>query len=462
MKQFKVAEHITNNMVLSQKKDHISGSGPQGKPVQVVFQEKQYETVIDEKGWNIDLELLCTGGPFPLDIYCDEEHLHFDEIYVGRVYLLAGQSNIEFKLRNEQQIHGVHELKNVFLYSVPQIEYVMEGRSYPAYEPAAWKKGSVENLIDFSAIGYYIGEVLDTLDVPIGLVECNKGGTSAACWVDESTLQSDEILNKVFYENYWDDIRDQSEMQEDEKRNEYAKILDRYQQNISAYQSRHPEASLSEIKKACGHTPWPGPKGKKDYGKPGGLYHTMFSKVNSRGFDGIVWYQGEEDTKSASAYARLLKKLVQLWRSDLHDEVPFYIVQLPKYDDDKNDSWPMIRQAQRKICQNEKACSLVVGIDTGEQFNIHPTDKSRLGNRIGRTIAGQVKRVDPICYREHVLRFNERIVMKNQPLGWKALDEYSIHVGKDVSKGYAVSNYPEVFLFDEKDDPVSPFYFDTL
>lgn len=216
------------------------------------FQEKQYETVIDEKGWNIDLELLGAGGPFSLDIYCDEEHLHFDEIYVGRVYLLAGQSNIEFKLRNEQQIHGVHELKNVFLYSVPQIEYVMEGRSYPAYEPAAWKKGSVENLIDFSAIGYYIGEVLDTLDVPIGLVECNKGGTSAACWVDESTLQSDEILNKVFYENYWDDIRDQSEMQEDEKRNEYAKILDRYQQNISAYQSRHPEASLSEIKKHAG------------------------------------------------------------------------------------------------------------------------------------------------------------------------------------------------------------------
>ncbi|WP_305153336.1 hypothetical protein [uncultured Dubosiella sp.] len=52
--------------------------------------------------------------------------------------------------------------------------------------------------------------------------------------------------------------------------------------------------------------------------------------------------------------------------------------------------------------------------------------------------------------------------MKNQPLGWKALDEYSIHVGKDVSQGYAVSNYPEVFLFDEKGDPVSPFYFDTL
>lgn len=40
MKQFKVAEHITNNMVLSQKKDHISGSGPQGKPVQVVFSRK--------------------------------------------------------------------------------------------------------------------------------------------------------------------------------------------------------------------------------------------------------------------------------------------------------------------------------------------------------------------------------------------------------------------------------------
>lgn len=462
MRPLKTADWISDNLVLSYEKENVlSGTGENGTKVVVCFQDKTYESIIKDEKWSVSLGPLLIGGPYTLTIADDRETIVFEQIYVGKVYLLAGQSNIEFKLKDEQRKQGVDDLKYVRIYTVPQVEYIKDGTEYPCFEKSVWQKANREQLMDFSAIGYYIGKILNAQKIPIGLVACNKGGTSASCWVDEKTLQSDPVLNKVFYESYWNDIQDQNDAQEDIQRAKYQEILLQYQQTVALYQKEHPNASLSEVKKVCGHTPWPGPKGKKDYGRPCGLYSTMFSKIRTMKFDGVIWYQGEEDTKNAQAYARLLKNLIRLWRKDLKDNIPFYIVQLPKYNDDKNKNWPIVRQAQRFICQKEKNCKLVVSIDTGEEFNIHSTDKSVLGQRIGKMILGQVMNVSPIEIQNQTITFDQKVVLEKNNFGWIQKDAHTIWVGNET-EGYAITNFPEVFLYDENHDPISPFYFESL
>lgn len=50
-------------------------------------------------------------------------------------------------------------------------------------------------------------------------------------------------------------------------------------------------------------------------------------------------------------------------------------MQLPEYDDDKNDNWPILRDAQQQVCREVPACYLVVTMNCGEEFNIHPQNK---------------------------------------------------------------------------------------
>ncbi|WP_290172283.1 sialate O-acetylesterase, partial [uncultured Dubosiella sp.] len=83
-------------------------------------------------------------------------------------------------------------------------------------------------------------------------------------------------------------------------------------------------------------------------------------------FAGIVWYQGEEDTKYGELYEPLLMALVSLWRTRLGGNIPFSIVQLPKYRDDKNEKWPLVRDAQKRVCEKLPDCALIVSVDTGE------------------------------------------------------------------------------------------------
>jgi len=102
-----------------------------------------------------------------------------------------------------------------------------------------------------------------------------------------------------------------------------------------------------------------------------------------------------------------------------------------------------------------------VSIDTGEEFNIHPTDKSVLGQRIGKMILGQVMNVSPIEIQNQTITFDQKVVLEKNNFGWIQKDAHTIWVGNET-EGYAITNFPEVFLYDENHDPISPFYFESL
>lgn len=382
-----VNELFSDNMVLQRDVVlHVSGKGEPGVQVRVRIQNQEQSTVVTGDSWRVAIGPLETGFCEELVIETDDETIKFKNVAVGDVFLLAGQSNIEFEFYHSASFkNDLPHCKNsgIRYLEIPRIEYRKDGHNYPDLKMKSWHVCDQETAPAMSAIGLYFAHFLNRDEnVPIGLISMNKGGSSASCWISETYLKKDVAVFQKYWLDYYKGIENQTDSQEDEARARYNLSLNQYLGRIKEYQNRYPERSTSQMKKDLGHTPWPPPKGKKDAFRPSGLYDMMFKRIKDCRFKSVIYYQGEEDTRHGEIYERLLSLLIGNWREDFQVEVPFVIVALPEYDDDKNDKWPLVRHAQGEVCSKYLGAYLVVSLNCGEELNIHPQEKVELAYRI--------------------------------------------------------------------------------
>lgn len=118
----------------------------------------------------------------------------------------------------------------------------------------------------------------------------------------------------------------------------------------------------------------------------GMAYNAMIAPLDNYGLKGVVWYQGESDTGEAGAYAKLLAGLMADWRKQFERDLPFIVVQLPGYGmpsaKPESSSWAKLRDAQRAAVAADRNAALVVTIDIGERYDVHPANKQEVGRRI--------------------------------------------------------------------------------
>lgn len=126
--------------------------------------------------------------------------------------------------------------------------------------------------------------------------------------------------------------------------------------------------------------------GISEQNQPTALYNAMLAPVTAHTIKGILWYQGESNTRNASEYEGLLTALIQDWRAKWQQgDVPFLFVQLPNYDDVQylptESPWAVMRNGIRKTL-NVPATGMAVTIDVGEWNDIHPDRKKEVGERL--------------------------------------------------------------------------------
>ena len=130
------------------------------------------------------------------------------------------------------------------------------------------------------------------------------------------------------------------------------------------------------------------------YNRAGRCYGQYISPIAGYKFRCAVWYQGEGQP---SRYAESMLKLIEGWRRDFGYELPFLIVQLPRYGE--NDTLPdqyasmglnmpsisltpfQIREEQKKITEQATKCTYSVNVDLGDYDELHPYDKKPVGMR---------------------------------------------------------------------------------
>jgi len=114
------------------------------------------------------------------------------------------------------------------------------------------------------------------------------------------------------------------------------------------------------------------------------LFNGMIQPLIPFAIKGVLWYQGEQDTRRAFAYRTMLPLLISDWRSHWGYDFPFIIQQLPNWTASgaENTEWAELREAQVLAASSLTNCYLSVGIGAGEANNVHPKNKREIGRRL--------------------------------------------------------------------------------
>ncbi|QMV43124.1 sialate O-acetylesterase [Cohnella cholangitidis] len=461
----------------------IWGEGREGETVTVTCSGVSAEAVVKDGKWHANLPPFGAGGPYALTVQSGDETIVFRDVLFGDVWLAGGQSNMEWRLKDTKG--GPEEAARasspiVRFYDVPRISYE-DGLEHPA----EWKSCTSDHAGEFSAVAYYYAnELARSLEVPIGVIGCNWGGTSASCWVPKEALAGNDELHA-----YIDEFQASLDSVGPEERVTEEK---RYHEAVAEFNRRQSAGMVGE---ELGDYPWPPPVSERSFLRPNGLYCTMIRKVVPYGLKGFIYYQGESDAHKPALYDTLLGTLIRTWRSDWgNSELPFLFVQLPGYAHDgkpRGEEWPLLRESQLIVTEQVPHTAMAVVLDCGEENDIHPRDKKPVGERLAlvalRSVYGQdVASSGPVFRKaasagnKLTIKFDSgagRLVAANGnivgfevaggdgvyvPASATIVSDDSVQVWNDkvaapVHARYAWANYPEANLVNSAGLPAGPF-----
>lgn len=385
--------------------------------------------------WMVTLPPLEAGGPYTLTI-SDRTSvtLKYFNVMVGEVWIASGQSNIEFELHNDRDADSAIAASDdplLRFFNVPKFG-VVDSELIAAENQSAWRPCSPDSCSTMSAIAYYFARKLRRdlgPDVPVGIVDCYIGGTSITSWMSEHMLTATEA-GRGYLDRYHQQIDGKTDQQFHDETDSWQRTFNAWNEQIAAAQAAEPDITWDVLDARYGECPWPPPVTPFSQYHVTGAFNAMVRRLAPFSTRGVLWYQGEEDEQRYASYRELLGCMIGEWRAlwsrraggDFSDsynvgrivaddaarghgaepiadtptatveneaELPFIIVQLPRWIDQKEYNsgidrmfWPHIREAQADAARIIPDVYLAVTFDTGEFNNIHPTDKRPVGERI--------------------------------------------------------------------------------
>ncbi|MEM9111848.1 MAG: hypothetical protein AAGC72_17755, partial [Planctomycetota bacterium] len=194
------------NMVLQRDKPlAVWGWGEPGKQVSVSFSgERATATVGNDRAWRVQLPAQGVNtDPQTMTISSGGETLRLENILVGDVWVLGGQSNMEFELAKVE--NGKLEIisanyPNLRILTVPSAEgpelaagfprlHEWSGWSNRHFRKGDWDVCTPEIARDLSAIGFvFARRVHMASGVPIGVIDTSRGGTTVEGWTPRDAM----------------------------------------------------------------------------------------------------------------------------------------------------------------------------------------------------------------------------------------------------------------------------------
>lgn len=396
-----------SGMVLQrEKKVSIWGEAQANAEVRISIQGKEALTKTDENGaWKAELEPLQASEEETLLVECAGEQLTLNDVAVGEVWIAGGQSNMEFWMRYEKSCKEEKEVcanPNVRFYDVPEVIYEDQKKDFDYHEIGIWRKATAEDLEWFSAVGYYFAkEIQAALHIPVAIVGCNWGGTNSSVWMsEESVKENGNIWMEAFAEMTRG--KDMKKLWEKQSTNP---MCDRGRPFADAFSefTLPITRSKEEVDRFFMEQNFSfDPENIILFQKPGILYETMVKKIAPFTARGVLWYQGESDDGEGKAelYDKMLTALIRDWRKQWEEELPFFVVQLPGYEqwgETPNMCYSVIRSCQEKVANTVSKVYLASISDAGEQFDIHPKNKKVVGHRLALLARGHVYGEELLC-----------------------------------------------------------------
>lgn len=199
--QVKLCPLFTDNMVLQQKNDKspIWGESKAGKTITITtsWDNAKTTTKADEQGhWKTTVKTPSAGGPYTITISDGKKKTVIQNVLIGEVWLCSGQSNMEMSVGHGQVKNWQAELSeadshtNIRLFTVKKTTSGKPTSTFEA-EGGGWLTCNAENLMGFSAAGYFFGRDINKYqNVPVGLINSSWGGTIIEAWMSLESFKS--------------------------------------------------------------------------------------------------------------------------------------------------------------------------------------------------------------------------------------------------------------------------------
>jgi sialate O-acetylesterase len=335
MAAIKLPSVIGDNMVLQRDQPvAIWGWDDAGTEVTVTIGEKKATATTCEEGkWCVQLPAMAAGGPHTMTI-AGTDTVTVKNILIGEVWLCSGQSNMEWSVKASNNAD-----EEIAAADYPRIRHIKIPH-VPAETPQSdvasdgWQVCSPQTAAGFTACGYYMARhLLGQLDVPIGLIGSNWGGTRIEPWTPPVGFKQVPALK---------DIAD----------------------NLENFPSKKAD-------------------GKINHQSPLALYNGMIAPLVPYTIRGAIWYQGESNNGEGMLYHEKMKALIAGWRSIWgKEDLPFYFVQLAPFRyGGQPTRLPGIWEAQSATLSVPHT-GMVVTVDISNITDIHPRNKQDVGKRL--------------------------------------------------------------------------------
>lgn len=318
----------------------IWGWADAGEEVTVEFAGQKHTAKPDADGkWMVKLKPLKASAQGATMTIRGKNTLTLEDVVVGEVWLCSGQSNMEWSvaasLNPKEEIAAANDglIRHIKVNHTPAQQPVAK------LERTEWKLASPQTAGNFTAVGYFFArELRKELNVPIGLLGSNWGGTRIEPWTPPVGFKQVPALKNI------------------------ADKLDTY-----------PATSTGKDGKV-----------KIDHQSPLALYNGMIAPLVPYAIRGSLWYQGESNNGEGMLYTEKMKALIGGWRELWQmPEMPFYYVQLAPfiYGNANPENLARIWEAQTAALKIPHT-GMAVTTDISNIKDIHPKNKQEVGRRL--------------------------------------------------------------------------------
>jgi len=264
------------------------------------------------------------GGPYKITI---NNSTVLEDVMIGEVWLCSGQSNMEWGgdqgLKQSLDEAPNANNRNIRFFYIPKStsEFPQENCE------GSWKVCSPEEMKHFSAIGYFFGKNLQqALNIPVGLINSNWGGTPAEVWTPKQLVENDPELQAA-------------------------------------------------SQKLTRDGRWPI--------LPGYTFNAMINPITNFEISGAIWYQGESNVGTYSTYKQLMNTMIGSWRKAWQKDFPFYFVQIAPFSGyGNNNVCALLRETQTSCLSIPKTGMVVITDLVDNLSNIHPVNKIDVAARL--------------------------------------------------------------------------------
>lgn len=408
------AQHIkpcnlfSDHMVLQQGQVvPVWGEAEPNEKITISFAGQRKSTYADKAGeWLVHLDALKTSKVGRDLVISGKQEIVLSDVLVGEVWICSGQSNMQFSVDRSPEVEGLIPFaENIRSFEVTKTVALSEQNELEG----KWSTSHPNSAVAFS-FAYFLNNI--GKDVPVGIILSAWGSSSIEAWIPRDMTNTLPHFKKIM---------DEFDADSDTK-NRIENILimkEGWALRDDIFLRRQPNI----------------------------LYNAMMKPLAPYACAGLVWYQGERNTRYRSGmpevtkenwfhrvagmkeYGGIMKKWIQRYREEWgNDEMNFMIVMLPGFgqgtvqsgtidaEDPTAESWAWMRESQLQVLDLPYT-AVVNTIDLGDEHDIHPNDKLPIGQRLAllagkNTLNQDVLASGPLFDRVEILNNSIRVYFK--------------------------------------------------